>query len=390
VPWDDLRYIFGEIMYGGHITDNKDRRLCSAYLNTFLREELLESLQFFPSFEAPPPLAHAQYLEYIEEHLATETPTAYGLHTNSEINFMTRQADALFAAVNELQPRSGGGGGGMTPQERVKRVLDELLEQMPELFALAELEERLLEGERTPYSSAFLQECERMNLLLFEMGRSLLELDSGLKGDLSVSAAMESLMRALYDDRVPDSWASRAWPSLRPLGSWLTDMLHRQRQLAEWTTAMATPKVTWISGLFNPQAFLTAVMQVTARKNEWPLDKLATVVEVSKKLGPDEIDGATRDGAYIHGLYVEGARWDVGGGTLEEAVIKQLYPPMPVVLVKAATQDKMDARDIYPCPVYMTQQRGPTFVFTAGLKTKASATKWVLAGVALILDVVDV
>ena len=92
MPWDDLRYIFGEIMYGGHITDNKDRRLCSAYLNTFLREELLESLQFFPSFEAPPPLGHAQYLEYIEEHLVTETPAAYGLHTNSETNFMMRQA----------------------------------------------------------------------------------------------------------------------------------------------------------------------------------------------------------------------------------------------------------------------------------------------------------
>ena len=98
----------------------------------------------------------------------------------------------------------------MTQQERVKRVLDELLEQMPELFALAELEDRLLEGERTPYASAFLQECERMNRLLFEMGRSLLELDSGLKGDLSVSEAMEGLMRALYDDRVPASWASRA------------------------------------------------------------------------------------------------------------------------------------------------------------------------------------
>ena len=277
----------------------------------------------------------------------------------------------------------------MTQQERVKRVLDELLEQMPELFALAELEDRLLEGERTPYASAFLQECERMNRLLFEMGRSLLELDSGLKGDLSVSEAMEGLMRALYDDRVPASWASRAWPSMRPLGSWLADMLQRQRQLAEWTAAMTTPKVTWISGLFNPQAFLTAVMQVTARKNEWPLDKLATVVEVSKKMTPDEVDGATRDGAYIHGLYVEGARWDAGGGLLEDAVIKQLYPPMPVVLIKAATQDKMEARDIYPCPVYKTQQRGPTFVFNAGLRTKAGAAKWVLAGVALILDVVD-
>ena len=147
--------------------------------------------------------------------------------------------------------------------------------------------------------------------------------------------------------------------------------------------------MTWISGLFNPQAFLTAVMQVTARKNEWPLDKLATVVEVSKKMTPEEIEGATRDGAYIHGLYVEGARWDVGSGGLEDALIKQLYPPMPVVLVKAATQDKMDARDVYPCPVYKTQQRGPTYVFSPAIKSKEPSTKWVMAGVALLMSVVE-
>jgi dynein heavy chain len=35
----------------------------------------------------------------------------------------------------------------------------------------------------------------------------------------------------------------------------------------------------------------------------------------------------------------------------------------------------------------MTQDRGPTLVFTAGLKTKAAPIKWVLAGVALLMDV---
>lgn len=33
VPWDDLRYMFGEIMYGGHIVEDWDRRLANAYLH---------------------------------------------------------------------------------------------------------------------------------------------------------------------------------------------------------------------------------------------------------------------------------------------------------------------------------------------------------------------
>ena len=66
----------------------------------------------------------------------------------------------------------------------------------------------------------------------------------GLKGDLSITEAMEALMNSLYDDKVPDSWASKAWPSLRPMASWLADVLARHRQLESWTADLATPKVT--------------------------------------------------------------------------------------------------------------------------------------------------
>lgn len=227
-----------------------------------------------------------------------------------------------------------------------------------------------------------------MNMLIFEMRRSLHELDLGLKGDLSISEPMELLMNCLFDNRVPPSWTKLAWPSLRPLASWFNNMLNRFKQLQDWTADLVTPKVTWISGLFNPQAFLTAVMQVTARKNEWPLDKLATVVDVTKK-SAEEIEGATRDGAYINGLFCEGARWDVGTGLLEEAHLKDLYPALPVILVKAATQEKGDPRDIYRCPAYKTESRGDTYVFTAGLRTKIPPAKWVMSGVGLLMDVVE-
>lgn len=54
VPYDDLRYLFGEIMYGGHITDDWDRRLCKTYLEEFIKPEMLEGELFLaPGFPLP-------------------------------------------------------------------------------------------------------------------------------------------------------------------------------------------------------------------------------------------------------------------------------------------------------------------------------------------------
>lgn len=78
----------------------------------------------------------------------------------------------------------------------------------------------------------------------------------------------------------PRSWRNLAYPSLRPLGSWLVNLLARVQQLVEWTGDLGVPKVVWLSGLFNPQSFLTAVMQTTARRNDWPLDKTVLLTEV--------------------------------------------------------------------------------------------------------------
>lgn len=55
VPWDDLRYLFGEIMYGGHITDDWDRRLCRTYLSEYVQPEMLDGeVSLAPGFMIPP------------------------------------------------------------------------------------------------------------------------------------------------------------------------------------------------------------------------------------------------------------------------------------------------------------------------------------------------
>lgn len=102
-------------------------------------------------------------------------------------------------------------------------MLTTLLERLPEQFAMDDLRTRL--DEPTPYAMVALQECERVNALLAEMRRSLLELDLGLQGDLTMGEDMERLVQALAGDVVPSPWAALAYPSLRPLGLWFSDLL---------------------------------------------------------------------------------------------------------------------------------------------------------------------
>jgi len=307
------------------------------------------------------------------------------MHPNAEIGFRLDQATELFRNIAELQPRTSAGAGGMSMQDRVKQKLEDIVEKMPDKFIYQEIIDKV--EDRSPYVNVFLQEIERFIILQKVITDSLFELNLGLNGDLTISAAMESLMGCLFDDRVSATWEKYAWPTLRGLGAWLQNFLQRQAKLNDWIQDMQLPKVTWISGLFNPQSFLTAVQQTTARRNEWPLDKTVTQTEVTKKQ-PEEISATSRDGAYVTGFALEGARWDdkSGAGSLDESKPKELFAPMPVVLIKAVTVDKSEVRDSYECPVYKTTQRGPTFVFKAQLPSKLPATKWILAGVAIIMD----
>lgn len=152
--------------------------------------------------------------------------------------------------------------------------------------------------------------------------------------------------------------------------------------------SVGNSKVTWIAGLINPQSFLTAIMQVTAQKNQWELDTLVIQTDVTKRLMGEADVAASRDGAYISGLSLMGARWDQSARSVERSLPKEMYCVLPIMNCKAIASDKLDLKGIFECPCYKTEQRGPTYVFSAQLTSKSVSARWVLAGVALIMDIV--
>ena len=126
----------------------------------------------------------------------------------------------------------------------------------------------------TPYVVCALQELERANAVLAEMGRALTELELGLQGALNISDLMEALVANLTANEVPPLWlkiCGQIGPTgtynRKPLSAWFSDLLLRVKQLKAWLELSSQldqlPRSVWIAGLWNPMGYITACLQVT-------------------------------------------------------------------------------------------------------------------------------
>jgi len=392
VPYQDLRYIYGEIMYGGHITDDWDRRTNRTYLEVIIRPEIMTQMQLTlqPGFKSPDPakFERQSYVNYVEEKLPIEQPAMFGLHPNAEIGYLTALGETLFATILSV---SGGGGAGAGAASGVKGKIANFLKELPENFNMIDLQLRI--EVKTPYMIVCIQECEKMNTLLSEIRFSLTELDQGLDGALNITDAMELLQKSLEINVLPPKWLACTNPTKKLLNEWFLELLQRVSQLTEWNENIETPPVLWISGLFNPMSYLTAIMQTTARAENLPLDDMCLRTEVKNSDKIEDFPNFADKGAYVNGLYLEGAGWEVGRGEeqgyLVDMQLKELHPVVPIVHVTAIKRQLKQLTQIYECPVYLTTGRGPTFVFTAGLQLESEeqdVRKWILAGVAMVMS----
>lgn len=194
-------------MYGGHITDDWDRRCNSTYLLKLIKPEILQQMQLTMTagFKSPIPekFDRERYEEYIEKSLPPEIPQMFGLHPNAEIGYLTNQANALFAYIQQIQGGSSSAGGEEGAGEIFAKII-KFQDMCPEAFIMLDLFARATE--RPPFVVVCLQECERMNKLLKEIKNSLSDLDAGLKGTLNITEAMEKLSYALNMNQIPPSW----------------------------------------------------------------------------------------------------------------------------------------------------------------------------------------
>uniref|UniRef100_A0A8C3L981 Dynein axonemal heavy chain 12 n=1 Tax=Chrysolophus pictus TaxID=9089 RepID=A0A8C3L981_CHRPC len=399
VPFEAISYLTGECNYGGRVTDDWDRRLLLTMLDDFYNPEIIENPRytFSPSgnYYAPPKGTYEDYIEFIKSLPFSQHPEVFGLHENVDISKDLQQIKVLFESLlltqgGDVQGTSSGGG-----DSTLYEIADDILSKLPNDFdiegCLAKYPVRYEESMNT----VLVQEMERFNNLLQTIRITLTNLKKAIKGLVVMDAELEALCGSLLIGKVPENWAKQSYPSLKPLGSYILDFLQRLKFLQDWYE-LGKPTVFWLSGFYFTQAFLTGAMQNYARKYRIPIDLLGYEFQV---IPQDTADTAPEDGVYIHGLFLDGARWDRTKSIMSPYmyICCTQYIAVFFFFFEAAKSD-VKKSNAYVCPLYKTSERkgvlsttghSTNFVIALTLNTDQPVQHWIKRGVALLCQLDD-
>ncbi|KAG2392322.1 hypothetical protein C9374_012574 [Naegleria lovaniensis] len=403
--FEAFRYMIVNVCYGGHVTDEVDRKLLDIYARQCFNELLIDMNDYPLSItddrylvpgknilskysimmnssgqnksnantntnitalnNLDPTLDHSAYLKYIREGLPqSDSHGAFGQNPNAFITSQIERAKSLLDGLLAMTWNTMHTSLHFAKEQQVIQGIHDILSQLPECIDTS----KVINTDQ-PLVIVLLQECERYNSLLCTVTSHLSRLLVALKGSSIMDKELENTFSYIKKGKVPVEWLS-VYPTTKPLSSWIHDLCKRVEFFSKWALSNKEPHIFWLSAFTHPVGFLTAVKQIAARRFndvDKSIDKLDFEYQfVSKDV--HSIHESAKDGVYVYGLWLEGAGWELSSNSLVEQKPHQLRCELPVLQLRAVPQDELKKYSnpnayfkapLYYCPVRAGNPRIP-------------------------------
>ncbi|PAA89834.1 hypothetical protein BOX15_Mlig025375g2 [Macrostomum lignano] len=412
IPWDALRTLMSQCIYGGKIDNAFDARL----LQTFL-----ESLFDAASFDGDRPIVeHVDGVEggrimppegskrneifaWINKLPDTQTPSWLGLPNNAEKVLLRNLGQEMLGKVMQMQhveddedlvvsgrQRTISNAGDARPawMRQLCNQANDWLGQLPkDLRRMA----RTAENIKDPLFRCFEREVTSAANLLAAVRKDLSEVAAVCAAERKPTNHHRKMMADLQKSLIPAGWKKYTVPAGLTAIQWVADFAERVRQMARISDLVAKGGIeslrlapVWLGGLFMPEAYITATRQTVAQSNRWALEELTLDVKVRPAADGPPPDAST---FVVHGLRLMGAECADNKLRLVNSISSELART-EICWVRHEAYKKPPPESSVSLPVYLNSTRAQLlFTLTFPTEEPNTATQFFERGVAVTASV---
>ena len=351
-----IRYLVGDINYGGRVTDQRDRVLLQIILDRIMPEALLLDDSATPLLTEdgpfyPPKLAGEvvpiEALEAMVRDIPNDVNPAWlGLHPDMAVSRQQREGRELLLTLSQVAVRSSSKNPAEIQKDEAlaRRLCVEFIDAMPDPLDADLANAKYPQDYDQSLNQVLLQEVGRYNRLRDHIMETTHALRTALDGQTLMTPILEDVYQSFVVGRVPQAWLAISYPTQRSLHSYFDDLKERLHEFRRWV-CVAPPTVLLMSSFFFTHSLLTALRQNFARLYGLPIDEVFFDFCFMDQYDPLKEYKRPRDGAYLRGFTFECAKWAYGspdqvgkepsgGGSLVEADAGQLSTEAPVIWFK--------------------------------------------------------
>lgn len=380
IPWNAIRTIIKDIIYGGRLDNIIDRRILNSLVDKYFNPQMmfnesanLAETSSIQNLSCPPIEKNIDmYLSWSKSNLLNQNypPTWIGLapHSNKLL-----QSQKVISMLNNLYilhnrasihlkdfiPRLTLASTGLVEQidhqkEKIKAEenhddislkIQTLIDNLPPIIdSIPQIEEE------DPLIRFVEYEVKACQQLINLMKSNLQELFLVSSGNSKFTNVIRQIATDVLANQIPLTWIQSTFSGKQicpTLTEWIFDLnqrvLHLQQISREFTRQTRNPssisakieleslgfkleqlniRCLWPGGLSAPEAFLSATKQKVAQLHQWPVDDLYLSLEIGLSN-----DSPVDDQSFILiGIYVTGAQWD-SQKQVRQIVVDQSYHP---------------------------------------------------------------
>jgi len=388
-PYKLFRDLILECNYGARISETQDRRVLEAMLREHLSSSNSSSLAVAQyethsrfSFGVDD-LSFEQIWQNVESLPDSLSCIAYGLHPNAEF---LRESVRMKTFLTDLRYmcREVSTSSDFEREKVIVDISRQSLEQISEV--------RLFDLGLSPHSQVTQDHMALM--LVIEKSRysslrqlvvcSLQEVVSVCLGQIAADTDLNAIMDSLICHRTPSLWLSYSYLSMKPLSSYVIDLVDRLSFIRTWSES-GIPIVFWLPGFFCMQCFLIGTLRQFAQRNMCTLDML----EHDFRILNEEPTKAPEIGAYGSGLYLEACRWDSENCELCDPEDTVAVTSSPTVWFHPCSGPRTLQAPCYELPVYTVPSRRDSmerkpyrrnFILNISYPSRTACDHWIRRG----------